>query len=164
MAICDMFLKVESARQGPIRGESGDSRHAGEIEVLGWSWGMECEGDWYQNKASREGGRTTIHELLVTKRVDTASTGLMAALRRNDPIKKAVLSVRKASGETGLDYLTVTIERGRATSHRIVGSGSPELIEEIRFAFQKVNVEYRQQDRGGSGKGVCTFETEIDQA
>jgi hypothetical protein len=27
-----------------------------------------------------------------------------------------------------------------------------------------VNVEYRQQDRGGSGKGVCTFETEIDQA
>ena len=104
MAICDMFLKVESARQGPIKGESGDSKHAGEIEVIAWSWGMECEGDWYQNKASREGGRTTIHELQITKRVDTASTGLMAALRRNDPIKKAVLSVRKASGETGLDY------------------------------------------------------------
>ena len=164
MSICDMFLKVESAKQGPIKGESTDTQHPGEIEVIGWSWGMACEGDWYQNKSSRDGGRTTIHELRVTKRVDSASTGLMGALRRNDPIKKAVLSVRKASGESGLDYLVVTIERGRVTNHRIVGAGGPELNEEVSFAFQKVNVEYRPQASTGSSKGTCTFETEIDQA
>ena len=31
----DMFLKIDD-----IKGESKDSKHKGEIDVLSWSWGM----------------------------------------------------------------------------------------------------------------------------
>ena len=35
----DMFLKI-----GDIKGESADDKHAGEIDVLAWSWGMSQSG------------------------------------------------------------------------------------------------------------------------
>jgi type VI protein secretion system component Hcp len=37
----DMFLSVKGAKSGPIKGESQDTAHPDEIEVLGWSWGMQ---------------------------------------------------------------------------------------------------------------------------
>ena len=39
----DMFLKVEGSRMGPVKGESQDEKHKGEIDVLGWSWGMQAQ-------------------------------------------------------------------------------------------------------------------------
>ena len=30
----DLFLKLETARQGPVKGESQDSKHAGEIDLI----------------------------------------------------------------------------------------------------------------------------------
>ena len=62
-----MFLAVNGARAGAINGESQDSKHKNEIEVLAWSWGM-------QGKPSLGGGgatgKATIRELRITKRVD----------------------------------------------------------------------------------------------
>ena len=70
-----------------------DDKHKGEIEVLSWSWGM-------QGKASLGGGaasgKATIRELKIVKKVDKASTALMGALRTNEVIKEAVLTLRKA--------------------------------------------------------------------
>lgn len=167
MALGDMFLKIDGQRQGPIRGESEDPGHLGEIDVLAWSWGMECLGEWYQDKHTKQGGRTSIQELVVSKRVDSATTALMSALRNNEAIKSAVLSVRKAGGTDPVDYLKITIERARISAHRVNGGGAGgevDQFEEVRFAFQKVRVEYRSQSKTGGGKGTSTFETEIDPA
>ena len=97
------------------------------------------------------------------KPVDSASTGLMSALRSNEVIKKAVLTVRKAGGVASVPFLTITVEKARIVSHRLnnVQDGAPELGEEVRIAFYKVQVEYRPQDASGAGKGVNTFETEV---
>ena len=48
----DMFLSVNGARHGQISGEAHDDKHKNEVEVLGWSWGM-------QGKASLGGGGAT---------------------------------------------------------------------------------------------------------
>jgi type VI secretion system secreted protein Hcp len=159
MARADMFLKVEAARQGQIKGEASDPLHANEIEVSGWSWGMDGNGTAFGAK----GAPTTLQELVVRKPVDSASTGLMSALRNNEVIKKAVLTVRKAGGVASVPFLTVTVEKARIVSHRLnnIEDGAPELTEEIRIAFFKVQVEYRPQDDAGAGKGVNTFETEV---
>ena len=89
----DMFLSVKGAAHGVINGESIDDKHKGEIEVLSWSWGI-------QGKASLGGGaasgKATIREMKVVKKVDKASTALMGAVRTNEVIKEAVLTVRKA--------------------------------------------------------------------
>jgi type VI secretion system secreted protein Hcp len=162
MAKADMFLKVDGAKQGPIKGESSDARHADEIEVSGWSWGMDGNATAFAATAAR----TTLQELVVRKRVDSASTGLMSALRSNEVIKKAVLSVHKAGGMAPVAFLTITVEKARIVSHRICNAvdDEPMLTEEIRLAFFKVQVEYRSQDLAGAGKGVNTFETEVQTA
>src|SRR5262245_53896779 len=99
----DMFLKVEGAKAGAINGESQDGKHKDEIEIVSWSWGMESRTDMYTGQAYR---RATIKELTVLKHVDKASTALMSALTTNEPIKSAILTVRKA-GKNPLEYLKI---------------------------------------------------------
>jgi type VI secretion system secreted protein Hcp len=153
----DMFLSVNGAKHGPISGEAQDDKHKNEMEVLGWSWGM-------QGKASLGGGgasgKATIRELRITKRVDKASTALMSALRHNEPIKEAVLTVRKA-GKKPLEYLKIKIEDGRVLSLDIeVGDGSNEavLVEKVSFSFNKINIEYTPQGPDGNALGSTSFE------
>jgi type VI secretion system secreted protein Hcp len=159
MTKADMFLKVDGTKQGPIKGESIETGHVGEIELVGWDWGMDGNATAFGSSTAR----TTLQELVVRKRVDTASTGLMSALRNNEIIKKALLTVRKAGGASPVPYLSITVEKARVVSIRLGSAfnGGSELIEEIRIAFYKVQVEYRAQDDTGAAKGVNTFEAEV---
>lgn len=152
-----MFLSVNGARHGQISGEAHDDKHKNEVEVLGWSWGM-------QGKASLGGGgatgKATMRELKIIKRVDKASTALMAALRTNEAIKQAVLTVRK-SGKTPLEYFTIKIEDGRVMSLDIEAgdeSSSASLLEKVTFSFNKISIEYTPQGPDGSGLGKTSFE------
>ncbi|WP_153163319.1 type VI secretion system tube protein Hcp [Zoogloea sp. 1C4] len=161
MALRDMFLKIDGAKQGPIKGETADPRHAGEIDVVSWSWGMDSPSDAFGNAVAR----TAFDQLHIVKQVDSATTALMSALRNNELIKKAVLTVRKAGGADALEYFTITIEKGRLTHHRVgggEGGNSSVLTEELALSFQKVSVEYVPQGKTGGGRGTMTFETEIN--
>ena len=91
-----MFLSVKGAKHGVINGEALDDKHKGEIEVLSWSWGMQGKPSLAGGSAS---GKATIRELRIVKHVDKASTALMGALRTNEAIKEAVLTLRK-TGKT----------------------------------------------------------------
>ncbi|MFM2059125.1 MAG: hypothetical protein RLY71_3510 [Pseudomonadota bacterium] len=158
MAQGDMFLRVEGSKQGLIKGESSDSVHGGEIDLLSWSWGLDGNASSFGQTTAR----TTLQELVIHKRVDSASTALMSALRNNEIIKKAVLVARKAGGSAPLEYFKLTMEKARITSVRVHGEdGSPELKEEVRIAFWKVQVEYRPQDGSGGGRGTHTFDAEV---
>ena len=152
----DMFLAVKGARSGPIKGESQDDLHKGEIEVLSWSWGM-------QGKQSLGGGmaagKASMHDLKIVKRVDCASTALMTALRNNEPIQKAVLTLRKA-GSSQLEYFKITIEQGRVMSLTVeAGSreGTPDVFEAVTFSFNKITVEYVPQGKDGLSTGATQF-------
>jgi type VI secretion system secreted protein Hcp len=84
----------------------------------------------------------------------------MAALRSNEVIIKAVLTLRK-SGAGPLEFLKITIEQGRVTGLTIEAgdkSGSPDLFEELTFTFNKISVEYTPQGKEGLGKGSMMFE------
>ena len=156
MARGDMFLKVETARQGAIKGESRDSAHANEIDVLGWGWGLRAQTSM---SAAGDSTKATLEELEITKRVDSASTALMAAARNNDLIKKATLTVRKAGGDA-LAYLKITIQDARITALDVESSDT-ELVERLTLAFKKINVEYTPQGDDGRPRGSMVFETEI---
>jgi type VI secretion system secreted protein Hcp len=152
----DMFLMVKGAKHGLIKGESQDQQHKGEIEVLSWSWGM-------QGRASLGGGAATgkaiINDLKIVKKIDSASTALMLALRTNEQIQKAILTLRKA-GKSQLEYLKVTIEQGRVMSLTIDAgdtAGSPEVVERVSFSFNKIEVEYVPQGKDGLPQGGMTF-------
>ena len=157
----DMFLSVKGAKSGIINGEARDTTHKNTIEVVAWSWGM-------QGRAALGGGgatgKATVRELRVTKRVDKSSTALMAALRQNEPIKEATLTVRKA-GKDPLEYLTVKIENGRVMSIDIEAgdaANSPAMFEKVTFSFNKITIQYTPQNEDGSALATSKFEDQWD--
>lgn len=154
----DVFLKVETARQGPVKGESQDDVHKGEIDVLSWSWGMRAQ----TTIAGGTAGKATINELVVTKKIDSASTALMAAMRNNELIKKAVLTMRKA-GAKQHEFFRLTVQNGRITSLDIHtdAPGTANFTETLSISFQKLNIDYIPQGADGQPRGTMTFETEI---
>jgi len=152
----DMFLMVKGAKGGVIKGETSDDAHKGEIEVLSWSWGMHSRPSLGGGGAT---GKAAVHELKVVKKIDSASTALMGALRSNELIVKAVLTLRKA-GKTPLEYLKITIEQGRVTSLTIEAadkSGGADLFELVSFSFNKISVEYVPQGKDGQALGGMTY-------
>ena len=156
----DMFLMVKGAKHGLIKGESQDDQHKGEIDVVSWSWGMQAKPSIGGGTAT---GKATINDLRIVKRVDSASTALMGALRTNEPIQKAVLTLRKA-GKGQLEYLKITIEQGRVTAldiDKIDARGaltdSPEIFERVSFSFNKIEVEYVPQGADGLPQGGLTY-------
>ena len=153
----DMFLKVTTS-SGAIKGESADKKHVGEIDILGWSWGMSAS----HSVPTRGTGRATMNELHVQKSADSATVALMKALRHNELVKKAELTVRKA-GKTQHEYLKITLENGRITNMDIAtvtDEAVPSVVEKWSFSFQRINVEYVPQGPDGQPRGGMSFEAE----
>ena len=153
----DMFLLVKGAKNGLIKGESTDQNHKEEIEVLRWTWGMQAKPSLGGGGAT---GKATVNDLKIVKRIDRASTALMQALRTNEVIKKAVLTIRKA-GDHPLEYLKISIDDGRVTALTVEAgdlAGGGQAVENVSFSFNKITVEYTPQNKDGQGLGSLTFE------
>jgi type VI secretion system secreted protein Hcp len=159
LGLGDMFLMVKGAKRGLIKGESQDPDHKDEIEVLRWTWGMQARPSLGGGGAT---GKATVNDLKIVKRVDSASTPLMSALRTNEPIQKAVLTLRKA-GEHPLEYLKITIEQGRVTALTVEAgdpAGGADLFENLSLSFNKITVEYVPQGKDGRALGAMTYTDE----
>jgi type VI secretion system secreted protein Hcp len=154
----DMFLSVKGDKHGKIEGESQDAgKHKNEIEVLGWSWGMQAKPSL--SVGSGPSGRATIRELKITKRVDRASPALMGALRYNETIK-AVLTVRKF-GKTPLETIVITIDDGRVTGLDVgVDPQTLEPLEQLSLSFQSIEVVYTPQAHDGSPGPKIVYQDE----
>ena len=157
MAKGDMFLLIEGQRTGTIKGESTDKVYPGQIDVVGWSWGMSSAAAM---GGASSGPKTSLSELRILKAVDASTTPLMSVMRSGEIIKKAVLTVRKAGG-TQIDYFTLTVERGRITALDVASQEGPVLNEQLAIVFEKIEVQYFAQDEQGGRKGGSTFTTEV---
>jgi type VI secretion system secreted protein Hcp len=152
----DIYLDLTFARSGKVKGESQQEGKKDQIVIVGWSWGMHANTAMGGSGAA---GKATVDELSVRKQVDRSSTAIMSGLRHNDEVKKAVVTMRKAGGSQ-VDYLTITIEKGRVTSYSVDTNG-PTPIEHLKFSFKKINVEYKDQRSDGLGGGAMIFTDEI---
>ena len=159
----DMFLMVKGARTGVIKGEAQDEGHKSEIDVLSWSWGMQAKVSLGGGLAT---GKANVQELKIVKKIDSATTPLMSALRTNEQIQKAVLTVRKA-GKSQLEFFKITIENGRVISHNVTGGdeqGGHGVLERVSFSFNKISVQYTPQGKDGAGLGSMEYTDQFDDA
>jgi type VI secretion system secreted protein Hcp len=142
----DMFIKI-----GAIKGESKDSKHPGEIDVLAWSWGVSNSGNAHSGGGAGA-GKANIQDLSFTKYVDVATPDLMLACCNGKHIADATLVVRK-SGEKPLEYLKIKLTDILVTSVSTGGSGGEDrLTENVTLNFSKVNLDYIEQSKtGGEG-------------
>jgi type VI secretion system secreted protein Hcp len=160
----DMYLSVRSARAGDIKGESLAKAHADEIVVHGWTWGMSqqvaaASPGGGGGSANQAGKRRSLQTLTVFKRLDKATTSLMAVLAGNDAVRSAALVMRKA-GDEQQDFFKITLTDGRVIDLDYTADEHGNVVERASFAFAKIDFEYRPQQATGQLGGALTFATE----
>lgn len=160
----DMFLAVRSARAGEIKGESTATSHEDQIVVQGWTWGMSQQvaaaaPTGGSGSARQAGQRRSMRTFTVFKQLDRGTTSLMAVLANNDSVRTAVLTMRKAGGGQ-LDFLKVTLTDGRVVELDYTADAAGNVIEQVTFAFNKIEVEYRPQSGDGGLGGATVFNGE----
>lgn len=143
----DMFIKI-----GDIKGESTDSGHKGEIDVLAWSWGMSQSGSMHGGGGGGT-GKVNVQDLSFTKYVDKASPNLMLSCCNGKHFPEAVLAIRKA-GENPLEYMIVKLSEVLISSVSTGASGGDDrLTENVTVNFAKVKVSYQPQKADGTKEG-----------
>src|SRR3981081_1129206 len=142
----DLFIKIDT-----VDGESKDSKHKKDIDVLAWSWGLSNSGSAHVGGGAGA-GKVNVQDLSFTKWVDSASPKLMLAACDGKHFKDAVLVVRKA-GEKPVEYIKIKMEEVLITSISTPCAGGEGLLtEKFTLNFAKVSVDYvPQDDKGAAG-------------
>lgn len=145
----DIFLKING-----IDGESSDSAHKNEIEVLSWNWQILQEANMHTGSGGGS-GKATVKDLQFSHFVDRSSPNLMKFCLTGKHIPEAKLVVRKAGGSP-LEYLKITMTDVVITNVQPAGAIEEERIkEQVSLSFAKVKQEYTvQNQQGGSGGAV----------
>ncbi|WP_211466249.1 Hcp family type VI secretion system effector [Collimonas silvisoli] len=151
----DIFLKING-----IDGESQDSAHKNEIEVLNWSWKITQNSTMHSGSGGGA-GKATVDDLTFTHNVDKSSPNLMKYCLTGKHIDSAVLTVRKAGGNP-LEYLKISMSDVIVTQVQPTGDNGSEGVKEmISLAFTKVKQEYAIQNAQGGSGGAITASYDI---
>lgn len=163
----DFFLKLDG-----IGGEARDEDHAGEIEIDGWSFGVNEDDDKPDGERA-SGGRdglptfrmasdllaqgnssVRVGDLRLRKRIDAASAPLLKASTTRQKIAKAILTCRKASGAEGLEYLQIQLQDVMVDRWQ-VGTQDGELlpVEQLALSYARIEFTYQPQGRRGTSEG-----------
>src|SRR5258706_15253875 len=111
----DIFAKI-----GDIKGESLDSKHKDEVEVLSWSWGVQQTGTMAHGGGGGE-GKASFNDFNFTHHVDRASAVLLKTCATGEHIKEATITGRKA-GKGQQEFLNIKKTHVLVTSVNPSGS------------------------------------------
>jgi type VI secretion system secreted protein Hcp len=146
MAQVDYFLKIPG-----IEGESTDSAHGGEIEILSWSWGESNASTHESGTTGGSAGKGHLQDMTCTLRASKATPKLMQYCADGKHItEETVLTCRRA-GETPQDYLLIKMKPVYISSYQTGGSsGDIVPIDTVSLNFGAVKFEYCPQKEDGS--------------
>lgn len=151
----DIFLKING-----IDGESQDTSHKNEIEVLKWNWNIHQESTMHAGSGGGA-GKATVEDLTFDHFVDRASPNLMKYCLTGKHINEAVLVVRKAGGNP-LEYLKLTMSDVIVTGVAPSGTNDDHgMRETVNLSFAKVKQEYVVQNQQGGSGGAVTASYDI---
>jgi type VI secretion system secreted protein Hcp len=152
MAI-DTYLKIDG-----VKGEATHADHKDEIEVLGWSWGVQNASNTIGGGLSQ--GKADAQQFSFSKLVDKASPTLAKFCIKGDHIKDAVLTVRKSAGES-VSFTKITLTAVKIGSTSIGGSQGGESQENVSLAFDQIKIESGGQDDKGKKLGEVSVDWNV---
>ena len=151
----DIFAKI-----GDIKGESLDSKHKDEVEVLSWSWGVSQSAS-VGGGGGQGQGKASFKDLNFTHSVDKSSPVLMTACATGNHIKEATITVRKA-GKGQQEYLIIKMSDVIITGVSPSGAGDGgSTAESVSLQFAKVALEYKPLKADGSLDASIHFKYDI---
>ena len=141
-ASSDIFLKLTG-----VKGESMDSKHKDEIEVLSWSWGLST------GEAKVKRGTIApkcIQDLTINKLTDSASPQLIMNGVLGQAAKEGTLTMRKA-GKEQQEFLIIKMQDVLVSSYQTGGgAGDSELTDAVTLSFSSISGQYNTQKPDGS--------------
>ncbi len=141
----DYFLKIDG-----IPGESQDSKHKDEIQLMSWSWG-ETQTGTMAFGGGGGAGKVNMHDFTFVMSVNKASPKLLLACANGEHIKNATLVARKA-GKQQQEYLTIKFTDLLVSAFQTGGSGDVPT-DSISLNYSKIEYEYKEQNIDGTLKG-----------
>jgi type VI secretion system secreted protein Hcp len=149
----DIFAKF-----GDIKGESLDSKHKDEVEVLSWSWGVNQTGTMAPGGGGGA-GKASFNDFNFTHNIDKASPVLLKACATGEHIKEATITVRKA-GKGQQEFLIIKMNDIIITSVAPSGAGDA-TAENVALKCAIVDLEYKPQKADGSLDAGVHFKYDI---
>ena len=146
MAQVDYFLKIDG-----VAGESGDSKHKGEIEIQSFSWG-ETQTGTAGHGGGGGAGKVVAQDLTISKKMDKSSPVLFISCATGAHFKDAVLTARKAGAGAQQEYLKITMEEVLISNYQVSGADGADNIpnETVSLNFAKLEVVYKTQNADGT--------------
>ena len=145
----DIFLKI-----GDIKGESLDSKHKDEIDVMSFSWGVTQTGTGAFGGGGGAGaGKAQFNDFHFSSKTNKASPKLFLACASGEHIKDATLSVRRGSesGQSQGDYLIIKMNDVLISSYQTGGSAQEDRpTDQVSMNFAKIEFTYKPQKADGS--------------
>lgn len=119
----DYFLKIDG-----IRGDSADSKHKAEIDVISFSWGV-----------TQHEGKPRVTDFKIVKTIDQASPLLLQSAVECTSPGSAMFVARKA-GERGQEYLKIAMREVVVTSVAPT-SGAEVPLETVTLGFRSAEMQ-----------------------
>ena len=153
-AMADTFAKI-----GDIKGDSRDRRHAEEIDVLSWSWGLS-QASAPIGAGGTAPGRASFRDFTFIHQFDKASPVLMRTCATGQHVRDATITVRKA-GQGQQEYLVIKMTDVVITGVTPTAAGDGAPAETVSLQCGRVDVEYRPQRADGSVDAPTRFAFDI---
>ncbi|MEP6693799.1 MAG: type VI secretion system tube protein Hcp [Chloroflexota bacterium] len=150
----DIFAKI-----GDIKGESIDSKHKDEIDVLSFSWGVSQAGS-FASGGGASAGKAQFNDFHFTSNMSKASPLLFKACATGEHIKEATISGRRPGGEDQGgrqgDYFIVKMNDVLITSYQSGGSRESFPTDAVSMAYAKIEFSYAAQKSDGTLEAPIT--------
>ena len=154
----DYLLEIEG-----IKGEAEDSKIKHTIEIESFSWGLTHPGSFAQGTGGAT-GKCSFQDVHFTTKVNKGSPIVALSCATGKHINKAVLHVRKATGDGGQqDYYKLTLENVLISSYQSGGHEGADSIPSDQFAvnFAKIELAYKPQSDKGALEADVTFKYDV---
>jgi len=144
----DYVLKMKG-----IEGESKDSKHTNEIDVLSFSWG-ETQTGTHAGGGGGGAGKVSMQDFHFVMKTNKASPKLLLACANGEHIPEAIMVCRKA-GKDQQDFMKLKFYDLLVSSYQTGGSSTGDEIpmDQISLNYAKIEYEYREQNADGTMQG-----------
>jgi len=150
----DYFLKLSDG----IEGESSDSNHKNEIQIMSWSWGASQVSS-VAGTGGSGAGKADLSDFSIMTYFDKATPKFFKSIGLGTHIKSGTMSAIK-SGADGKPYLKVDFKELFVSSVQISGSSEIPTVS-LSFTYNEIKIDYSVQDENGNLKstGPVTYNT-----
>jgi type VI secretion system secreted protein Hcp len=148
----NFFLKLDG-----ITGESTDSAHTGQIQVLSWSHSFNQPTSPTRSSAGSGTVEQANHaDFSITKYIDSATDDLLKACWTGKQIATGVFTGYRADGTgNGVNYLEIDFTNVVVSNYSISGGTGDMPVETVTLSYSKVTYTYIPQKQADGTGGAA---------